>query len=135
MGKRVWGSKDGSKTVKDCFGSQDYLSQGPEQRLSAYIKSKGGVEAFAPQKPKLTKNDWQNKIGLWNYNNELTAWKKMSYGEKLQRVRTDVTLQELNQAIKGDAQAMADLFTLQASLGGSGYHKKIGSKKIKTKLW
>ncbi|REC56938.1 hypothetical protein DRF62_01930 [Chryseobacterium piscium] len=44
----------------------------------------------------------------------------MSYEEKLQRVRTDVTLQELNQAIKGDAQAMAGLFTIQAELGGSG---------------
>jgi len=118
MGERVGGPGDGPKTVKDCFGSKDHLLQGPEERLSAYIKSKGGVEAFAPQRPKLTKNDWQNKFELWNYNNELTAWKKMSYEEKLQRVRTDVTLQELNQAIKGDAQAMAGLFTIQAELGG-----------------
>ncbi|MCX8525690.1 Hint domain-containing protein [Chryseobacterium formosus] len=76
----------------------------------------------------------QNKFELWNYNNELAAWKKMSYEEKLQRVRTDVTLQELNQAIKGDAQAMAELFTLQASLGGSGLESGITRRIVQRRL-
>ncbi|WP_267402126.1 MULTISPECIES: RHS repeat-associated core domain-containing protein [unclassified Chryseobacterium] len=94
--------------------------QGPGDDLDAYIRSKGGVNAFGPQKPRFTKNDWQNNFEQWNYKNEVTAWNKLSYAEKSQKARLSAGLQILNAAFKQDAETMADLFEIQSYLGGSG---------------
>ncbi|EQB91766.1 hypothetical protein C874_11255 [Elizabethkingia anophelis 502] len=88
--------------------------------LDAYIQRRGGVNAFGPQRPKLTKNDWQNKFEQWNYRNEMVAWNKLSSSEKNQRARMTAGIQLLNEAFKEDVQAMAGLFEIQSYLGGSG---------------
>ncbi len=40
IGERVGGPGDGPKTVKDCFGSQNYSTHGPGDSLDAYINLK-----------------------------------------------------------------------------------------------
>jgi RHS repeat-associated protein len=92
----------------------------PGDGFTDYINSHGGINAFGPKLPTPTRNDWQNRLEMAVYRNNVNVWNKMSYEDKMASVRYKMGMQSLNDQIRPYAETIAKGYTMLSELGGSG---------------
>ena len=88
-----------------------------------YIASKG-IDFFAPKldvQPFMAEQ-WEKDFAKWNYEEEMKHWNSMSYEDKWQKTYEKLMMDALADFAQKEAAPVAELYTIQAYLGGSGYN-------------
>lgn len=81
-----------------------------------------GIESFAPKPPNIPENadQWQKGFANWNYRNNKEVWANATLEEKWQSARQSLILGGLSEASQEMMKPVAQLYTIQAAVGGGG---------------